>query len=81
MTETTNGKDDAISLLYSDKEVDEYVSFPSENQNGYDVLDNGNGTDISGPTWTMKMLVSGTFRSLFSIEPGQNLLTSLNVAD
>ena len=30
-TETTNGKKDAIQLLYSDEEVDEYVTFPSNN--------------------------------------------------
>ena len=69
MTETPEGQKDAISLLYSDEEIDEYVSYPTDNQDGYGVIHNGNGS-LEGPTWTLKLLMSGTFQNMFSTETG-----------
>jgi len=67
-TETTNGKKDAISLLYSTEDVEEYVTFPMNHINGYETLANSeDGKNLIGPTWTLKVLISGTYENFFSV--------------
>jgi hypothetical protein len=50
------GKPDVVSLLYTDEGVDQYVTYPNHNTNGYGVLSNIN-SDFGGFTDTIKAIV------------------------
>lgn len=80
-TKTSNGKKDAISLLYSQEEVDQYVTYPLDDQNGYKILSNANADDMTGPTWTLKMLIAGTFETVYSAGVGDNIMTEFSFAN
>ena len=66
-------------MLYSDEDVDQYVTYPHPETNGYKVINNGakenDGTSAPGPTWTLKMLMSGAMQDRFSVKPGQLIIT------
>ena len=74
-TETASGQKDAISLLYSDEGVDQYVTYPFAEINGYKVINNSNGINQTGPTWTLKVLITGALTNLFSVKAGDLLMT------
>ena len=72
--ETPSGEKDAISLLYSDESVDQYVTYPFAEINGYKVINNGQGVNQAGPTWTLKMLITGALTDHFSVKAGDLLM-------
>ena len=74
---TSIGQKDAISLLYNEDEVDQYVTYPSKNQNGYNIISNDGSDDMQGPTWTLKMLIAGIYSSVYSVDVGDILMSEL----
>ena len=83
---TVDGEKDAISLLYSREDVDQYITYPIANQNGYNVTlgkptntsDAVESWDLKGPTWTVKMLITGALESHLSVDSGDLLLAEVS---
>lgn len=67
-----DGTPDVIELLYTEEDVDQYVTYPEENQNGYGVIvsyDSWNGV-LPGPTNTIKMIAPTGVKEGYSIDAG-----------
>ena len=50
-----DGKRDAIALLYTEDGIDQYVTYPSTNRNGYNTIITNQS--FNGTTETIKMLL------------------------
>ena len=74
-----DGNKDVISLLYNDSKDEQYETYPFADINGFSIFSNAsNGKDIAGPTWTLKMLVTGYFTDTLSVSAGDLILTKQN---
>ena len=52
------------------------MTYPFADINGYKVINNGQGdTNQAGPTWTLKMLITGALTDHFSVDAGDLLLS------
>ena len=51
------------------------MTYPFAEINGYKVINNGQGTNQAGPTWTLKMLITGALTSHFSVGAGDLLMS------
>ena len=51
------------------------MTYPFAEINGYKVINNGQGTNQAGPTWTLKMLITGALTSHFSVDAGDLLMS------
>ena len=68
---------DAISLLYSQEDIDQYVTYPFAETNGYEVLSNAeHALTIPGPTWTLNMLMAGGLSNYYSVNAGDTILVN-----
>ena len=64
-----SGKPDVVSMLYTDEGVDQYVTYPGTQVNGYGVLSNA-VNDFPGDTDTIKMIAPTGIKQGLNVEPG-----------
>lgn len=63
-------------------DVEQYVTYPNAEQNGYGILSNGDtGTSHPGPTWTLKMLITGALKNSYSVSAGDLIKTQQEFED
>ena len=72
----SDGKVDAVALLYSENDVTQYPTYPENNQDGNDIAvqyDLDYYKKNTAPTWTVKMLLAYGVAGYYSIEGGSNM--------
>ena len=69
-------------MLYSDDNVDEYPSYPSNNTDYYKVSVTNKASHNLGPTWTLKMILpSGVRHAVNALNAGEIVRTSFGGSD
>lgn len=73
----SDGKVDAVGLLYSDSDFVQYPTYPDHNQDGSGIAVQGTlnfyEKNKNKPTWTVKMLLPYGVANYYAIEGGSNM--------